>query len=118
MLLSGDNAWAGAVFPFLLAVPVWVHRGRVTAVMCAGAGPQAYPHAPRAALGDSPQRRRIRAAIDREQYSPMMIYDPFRPFIGAGKPHEPWSLAIELTPREPRRGDAGGPDLTGVMSSN
>ncbi|WUH93334.1 hypothetical protein OG900_26610 [Streptomyces sp. NBC_00433] len=115
MLLSGRNAWAGAAFPFLLAIPVWVHRGRVTAVMCAELGRGPYPHAPRAALGDSPQWRRIGAAIDREQYSPLTIYDPFRPFIGAGKPYEPWSLAMELKPVEQRKdgGAADGPRLTG-----
>ncbi|WP_329178623.1 hypothetical protein [Streptomyces sp. NBC_01477] len=97
-LLTGRDAWAGAFFPFLLAVPVWAYRGHVTAVMCHELGRAAYSRAPRAALADSAQWRRIGAAIDREQHSQLTIYDPFRPFIGAGEPYEPWSLAMELKP--------------------
>ncbi|WP_327290937.1 hypothetical protein [Streptomyces sp. NBC_01198] len=114
-LLSGDNAWAGVFFPFLLALPVWLHRGHVTTVMCRELGRTAYAHAPRATLGGSPQWRRIGAAIDREQHSPLTIYDPFRPFIGAGKPYEPWSLAMELKPADPAKAAmaAEPPRLTG-----
>jgi hypothetical protein len=106
-LFGGRDAWTAAVFPFVLALPVLWHRRRVTAVMCHELGRAAYPAAPRAVFTDSEQWRRIGAAIDREQHSPLTIYDPFRPFIGAGKPYEPWSLVVELKPAAGSQAAAG-----------
>ncbi|WP_260867819.1 hypothetical protein [Streptomyces sp. SAJ15] len=110
-LVNGGDAWAGLVFPLLLVLPVWVHRSRVAAVMCRELSPLAYPRRPRAALPRLDRYRRIGAAIDREQHAPLTIYDPFRPFIGAGKPYEPWSFALELK-RAATAGPASEP-LTG-----
>jgi len=81
--------------------------------MCHELGRAVHPQPPREVLGDSAQYRRIGAAIDREQHAPLTIYDPFRPFVGAGKPYEPWSLAMELKRHEPvvpRFGSGAAPE--------
>ncbi|ASU85590.1 hypothetical protein CDO52_24790 [Nocardiopsis gilva YIM 90087] len=41
-------------------------------------------------------------AVAREQHSSVVIYDPAAPFRGAGQPHKPWSLALELRPADGR----------------
>jgi hypothetical protein len=108
-LVTGRNAWAGLIFPLLLALPVWAYRTHVIGVMCNELGRAAYAELPRPALPRTVHYARIGAAIDREQYAPLTIYDPFRPFIGAGKPYEPWSLALELKlPKSPYGGSAPG----------
>ncbi|UQA97171.1 hypothetical protein [Streptomyces halobius] len=98
-LFSGVDAWAGAVFPFLLVIPVWSYRAHLVSVMCRKLSRTAYAEAPREQLPDSDRFRRIGRAIDREQHAPLGIYNAFRPFVGAGQPHKPWSFAIELKPR-------------------
>lgn len=45
------------------------------------------------------RRARILAAIDTEQFSPLALYNADEPFLGAGVPHKPWSLTLELRPR-------------------
>lgn len=45
------------------------------------------------------RRAKILAAIDTEQFSPMALYNGDEPFLGAGVPHKPWSLTLELRPR-------------------
>ncbi|MFC0597214.1 hypothetical protein [Streptomyces palmae] len=95
-LFNGVQIWAGLLFPLMLVIPVWSHRSRVASVMCRELSPFAFRQRPRAALPRTVRYQRIGAAIDREQYARLTIYDPFRPFIGAGKPYEPWSFALEL----------------------
>ncbi|MFH8569383.1 hypothetical protein [Streptomyces sp. NPDC017993] len=116
-LFSGGDAWAAVFFPALLVPPVWVHRVHIVSVMRDTLSRGAYAEAPREELPDSASYRRIGAAIDREQYASLAIYDPFRPFVGAGEPYKPWSLVIELkwTPQEspekhldPTRGSDAG----------
>ncbi|KUJ54565.1 hypothetical protein ACZ90_66325 [Streptomyces albus subsp. albus] len=110
-LANGGHVWAGLVFPLLLVLPVWAHRSRVSAVMCRELSPFAFPQRPRAALPRTGRYQRIGAAIDREQHARLTIYDPFRPFIGAGKPYEPWSFALELKQKGP-----GGPQTAPITS--
>ena len=45
------------------------------------------------------RRARILAAIETEQFSPLALYNADEPFLGAGVPHKPWSLTLELRPR-------------------
>lgn len=110
-------AWAGAIyywwavisgpavvaiiFPLAIAAAIGWHRYRVARVFRTDLSSELFVDGPRPALPDTPRCRRIGAAIDREQYSPMVIYDPFRPFIGAGEAHGAWSLAIELRRKKP-----------------
>ncbi|MFC7303775.1 hypothetical protein ACFQVC_06045 [Streptomyces monticola] len=90
------HGWVAVLFPLLLVVPVWVHRTHVSTVMREELGRAAFPTRPRAEPPAHPRYRRIAYAIDREQHAALTIYDPFRPFIGAGEPYGPWSLALEL----------------------
>jgi hypothetical protein len=90
------SAVVALVFPLLIAVAIGWHRQRVAAVFRGDLSAATFSRSPRASLPDVPRYRRIGAAIDREQYSPLVIYDPFRPFVGAGEAHGTWSLAIEL----------------------
>ncbi|MCD9142835.1 hypothetical protein [Streptomyces albireticuli] len=104
-LATGGNNWIGIVFPLLLVLPVWAHRRRVADVMGNELSREAFLLAPRAEPTTA-YHQRIARAIDREQYAGMAIYDAGRPFIGMGKPYEPWSFALELR----RRGDADASD--------
>jgi hypothetical protein len=100
-LFSGGDAWAAVFFPALLVSPVWVHRVHVVSLMRDTLGRSAYAEAPREELPDRDPYRRIGAAIDREQYASLAIYDPFRPFVGTGEPYKPWSLVMELRWKQP-----------------
>ncbi|MFH8785827.1 hypothetical protein [Streptomyces roseoverticillatus] len=102
------GSWVAVLFPLLLVLPVWMHRSRVAAVMRLELGRQAFAHQPRA-VPRSRHHSRIAATIDREQYAGLTIYDPSRPFLGMGRPHEPWSLVLELKPRDGSKGDARPP---------
>ncbi|MEU4896538.1 hypothetical protein AB0B12_28040 [Streptomyces sp. NPDC044780] len=114
-LFSGAHAWVSVVFPFLLVLPVWAYRAHVSAVMRDELGPETFFRAPRETVPPTPGYRRIAEAIDREQYAVLTIYDPFRPFIGAGRPYrEPWSLVMELKERtSPAKDDKGAGPTAG-----
>lgn len=101
-LFTGSGSWISIVFPLLLALPVWAHRTRVADVMRAELSRQEFARRDRA-FPSTEHHRRIAEAIDREQYAGLTIYDSGRPFLGMGRPYEPWSLALELK----RRPDAG-----------
>ncbi|MFJ7246328.1 hypothetical protein ACIQWA_16970 [Kitasatospora sp. NPDC098652] len=95
-LFRGVDAWAALVFPALLALPVQAYRTQVVSVMRLSLSRTAFATQPRAKLPDRAQYQRIGAAIDREQHAGMVIYDPFKPFVGAGEPYKPWSVVTEL----------------------
>ncbi|MER7985190.1 hypothetical protein ABTY53_06240 [Streptomyces noursei] len=95
-LFRGGDAWTAVVFPVLLVPPIWVHRTHVVSVMRHQLGRETFAEGRRAALPATAQYRRIGAAIAREQHARLAIYDPFRPFVGAGTPYKPWSVAMEL----------------------
>ncbi|MFJ5864508.1 hypothetical protein ACIQEY_08855 [Streptomyces parvus] len=44
--------------------------------------------------------RRVSRRIEEEQHAPLVMYRPENPFCGVGVPNEPWSLSVELRPRE------------------
>ncbi|WKU46533.1 hypothetical protein Q3V23_22120 [Streptomyces sp. VNUA116] len=102
-LLEGVGSWTAVLFPLLLVLPVWMHRSRVASVMRLELGREAFARGPRA-LPRSRHHRRIAATIDREQYAGLTIYDPSRPFIGMGRPYEPWSFVLELKPKDGKGG--------------
>ncbi|MFG3052106.1 hypothetical protein ACGFZP_14285 [Kitasatospora sp. NPDC048239] len=86
----------GVVFPVLLSIPVWVHRRVVARTIRHDLGRTTFPTRPRAELPASPRYRAVGAAIDHEQFSQLTVYDSAHPFLGAGKPYQPWSFALEL----------------------
>ncbi|MCZ4120678.1 hypothetical protein [Streptomyces sp. H39-S7] len=96
----GAADWPAVVFPLLLVVPIWMHRAHVSGVMRNELARPRFAVLPRAQLSSGYAYRRIEAAIEREQHAGLTIYDPFRPFIGAGTPYEPWSFALELKRRK------------------
>ncbi|WP_235485236.1 hypothetical protein [Streptomyces roseoverticillatus] len=102
-LIEGVGSWTAVLFPLLLVLPVWMHRSRVASVMRLELGREAFARHPRA-LPRSRHHRRIAATIDREQYAGLTIYDPSRPFIGMGRPYEPWSFVLELKPKDGKSG--------------
>lgn len=97
------------LFPLLVAVVTALPRHWVATTFRDELNPDTFAHRPRATLPETDRYRRISAAIDREQYSPLTIYDPFRPFIGAGQAYEPWSFALEL---KRKNADADAADVT------
>ncbi|MDX3502541.1 hypothetical protein PV689_11505 [Streptomyces sp. ATCC51928] len=44
--------------------------------------------------------RRVSRRIEEEQHARLVMYRPENPFCGVGVPNEPWSLSVELRPRE------------------
>lgn len=107
-LIDGADVWTAVLLPLLLMLPVAAHRAEVVSVMGRSLSRDAWAGAARRPeLPGSQRYRRIGAAIDREQYAPVAVYDPFRPFVGAGTPYQPWSFAVEL-----KRSGAGPGGLT------
>ncbi|WP_240677546.1 hypothetical protein [Actinacidiphila soli] len=99
--VSQGDAPEGLLFPLLIAGVIAWHRYRIAAVFRHELSPESFERLPRAPLPAGERYQRIGAAIDREQHSALMIYDPFRPFIGAGETYEPWSFALELKRKKP-----------------
>ncbi|MGW2540211.1 hypothetical protein ACWC5I_04890 [Kitasatospora sp. NPDC001574] len=97
----------GVIFPVLLSVPIWVHRRVVARIIRHDLGRGTFPTRPRAELSASSRYRAVGAAIDREQFSQLTVYDSARPFLGAGKPYQPWSFALEL--KRARGASGAGP---------
>ncbi|WP_404816943.1 hypothetical protein [Streptomyces thermolineatus] len=89
----------------LLLCTLW-QRGQLLGTLRHELSREAFPLLPRRMPDVGPAHRRTVAAINREQHSPLTSYDPFRPFAGAGRLHEPWSFAVELRRRKP--GGGGG----------
>lgn len=108
-LFLGASAWAAVVFPVLMVPPVWAYRAHVSSVMRHKLSRGTPARAPREELPVSDQYQRIGAAIDREQHAHLAIYDPFRPFVGAGEPYKPWSFVMELKRRAPQKQLSGVP---------
>lgn len=111
--VSGGGNWPAVVFPLLLILPIWMHRAHVTGVMRHELARDVYAGRNRPELPPTGPYRRIGAAIDREQHAGLTIYDPFRPFIGAGRPYEPWSFALEL-----HRKESAGPAQSPLTSAD
>lgn len=85
------------LFPLLLATVVWRHRSVRQGTLRATLARRAFAAAEQPAL---PARyARLRERIRREQDASLTLYDVNRPFIGAGTPRKPWSVVLELQPR-------------------
>ncbi|MFF2233739.1 hypothetical protein [Streptomyces anulatus] len=95
-VFSGADAWAAIVLPLLLMLPVGEYQRCVRVIIRSELSRAAFRSGPRKKLPVSEQFQRIGAAVDREQYARLTIYDPFRPFVGAGKAYKPWSVVMEL----------------------
>ncbi|WNF30677.1 hypothetical protein RI138_29770 [Streptomyces sp. C11-1] len=110
------QAFLAFVFPFALAEIVYLRwtwlagvlHHELSAERCGEQGAALF--GPRGA--EVPARRgtarfrRISRRIREEQHAPLVMYRPENPFCGVGVPNEPWSLSVELRPRE---GHSPGP---------
>lgn len=82
--------------PAVLVLPVWAHRAWFDRVLRDELSRESFRR--REPLRLPPSYARVREAIAREQHATLAIYDSFQPFVGYGRPYEPWSFAIELRP--------------------
>ncbi|WP_181766095.1 hypothetical protein [Streptomyces albidus (ex Kaewkla and Franco 2022)] len=100
-----DNPFP-VIFPLLLAGVVWLHRIRMATVLREQLGRRTFHSSPLPELPVGARYRAVGEAIDREQHAQAAMYDPNRPFVGAGTPYKPWSFALEL--RRKKDLDGGG----------
>ncbi|MCC3772518.1 hypothetical protein [Streptomyces sp. UNOC14_S4] len=107
-LIWGSGSWMAIVFPLLLTLPIWAHRARVSDVMRNELSRKEFARRERA-VPYTEHHRRVARAIDREQYAGLTIYDSGRPFLGMGRPYEPWSFVLELKRRKDADPAAAGP---------
>jgi hypothetical protein len=93
---NSSTNWMAVVFPLLLAIPVWAHRRAVETVLRDRFRAETFEQQPRDVLTGPAWLREIGKAIEREQHSKMILYDPDRPFVGLGEALESWSLVMDL----------------------
>ncbi|MFD8754357.1 hypothetical protein ACFV0O_25730 [Kitasatospora sp. NPDC059577] len=98
LLTLKEGVWEGTLFPLALAATVGLHRLRIAQVIRSELTRTAFPQHPRR-LPDRPRYRELWRAIAAEQHSPLIVYDPADPFLGAGFPFKVWSFTLELKRR-------------------
>ncbi|MEV2255787.1 hypothetical protein AB0I94_35420 [Streptomyces sp. NPDC050147] len=82
------------IFPLLIAAVVWRHQFLRKRILRTQLARQAFAETEQPRI---PRRfSRIADCIHREQNAPITLYDANRPFVGAGKPRNPWSVVLEL----------------------
>ncbi|WP_329532747.1 hypothetical protein OG568_21355 [Streptomyces sp. NBC_01450] len=108
------------IFPLLLTFVIGAHRAQVAAVMSVELSRDAFARTAVALPMGSERQLRVARAVTWEQHASVALYDAHRPFVGAGKPYEPWSFAMEITPaKKPFDGLNGKlPEQTGDGSAN
>jgi hypothetical protein len=97
--------WVTLFFLAALAVTAGAQRLQFARILARELEPTAFAarHRDRAEVESGPvgpRSRRLRALVDAEQSSPLVIYGTEDPFLGAGAPFDTWELAVELKPRE------------------
>ncbi|WP_257002421.1 hypothetical protein [Streptomyces sp. WZ.A104] len=110
------QAFVAFVFPFALAEVVHLRWTWLAGVLHHELSAERFGEQGAALFGprgaEVPARRgtarfrRISRRIREEQHAPLVMYRPENPFCGVGVPNEPWSLSVELRPRE---GHSPGP---------
>ncbi|MFC9424830.1 hypothetical protein [Streptomyces sp. NPDC056987] len=98
-LWNSSANWMAVVFPLLMVIPVWRHRSAVEEVMCDRLSTESFGRRPREELSGPEWLRKIGQAIDREQNSGLVLYEPDRPFVGSGRALKSWSLVMDLRRR-------------------
>ncbi|WP_406172859.1 hypothetical protein [Streptomyces sp. NBC_00996] len=108
------------LFPLLLTFVIGIHRSQVAEVMRVELARDAFARTSVALPRGSERQLRVAQAVTWEQHASVALYDAYRPFVGAGKPYEPWSFAMEITPaKKPREGWNGSlPDPLGDGVTN
>ncbi|MFD4764644.1 hypothetical protein ACFWOJ_39405 [Streptomyces sp. NPDC058439] len=111
-LFAWRSTPAVVLFPLLIAFVVWVHRARVTLALRNALAAETFRLRQAGGRGiqlpDSERYFRLQRLIANEQHASGAVYNPQLPFVGAGAPHQPWSLALELQ----RKRDEGTDEAT------
>ncbi|MFD5080874.1 hypothetical protein [Streptomyces sp. NPDC058371] len=103
------------LFPLAITFTTGVHRAQVAEVMRRELARDVFARTPAPEPAGGERQLRVAEAITWEQHADVALYDAHRPFVGAGKPYEPWSFAMEIRPaKKPRAGLNGdAPDGSG-----
>ncbi|MBB5934771.1 hypothetical protein [Streptomyces zagrosensis] len=96
------EGWAGLVVPLAMAGVILYRRHQVIGALTVELSPETFarPEPDVAEQYEGTRFRRVRDLVNREQHSPLIMYHAQHPFLGAGSPYEPWTLAVQLRPRE------------------
>ncbi|MGP3982021.1 hypothetical protein [Streptomyces sp. KR80] len=92
-------AWFALIIPLAMAACIAAHREQVARVISGELHPRAFadPDRPDVAEATGGERfARLQRLIRAEQHSPLVYYHSQHPFLGAGSPQDPWTLAVEL----------------------
>ncbi|WP_225803958.1 hypothetical protein [Streptomyces sp. NK15101] len=105
------EVWITIAVPFLVAWAVATQRGQFARALTQELSRERFPdqRSDPAELAEGARFRRLRDRIRVEQHARLIMYDADVPFCGAGSPHEPWSLSVELRPRKNLDGKAPEP---------
>lgn len=96
------EVWITLALPFLVAWAVATQRGQFARALTEELSRDRFAdlRSDPAEQAEGARFRRLRDRIRAEQHAPLVLYDTEWPFRGAGQAYEPWSLSIELRPRE------------------
>ncbi|AOU79430.1 hypothetical protein ACH4TU_02300 [Streptomyces physcomitrii] len=94
------HAWTSLVVLLLVAGFLAGQRGHVAHALTHELDPRRFPDmaADPAESAAGGRFQRLRERIRVEQHAPLVMYHPARPFCGAGRPVDGWTLAVELRP--------------------
>ncbi|WP_055566155.1 hypothetical protein [Streptomyces atriruber] len=96
------SAWFALALPLLMAWVVAAQGGQFAKALTGELSRDRFPDlaADPAEQAEGERFHRLRRRIHVEQRASLIMYRAADPFCGAGKPYAPWSLAVELRPRE------------------
>ncbi|GAA4675821.1 hypothetical protein GCM10023347_32850 [Streptomyces chumphonensis] len=101
------------LLPLAVAVPRWALRWWQAGIVRTELDRDAFRTAPEPHLPAYGRYPAIEAAVTAEQHSPLTVYDPSGPFVGAGVPYNPWTVALELKRADATEPGEEGPSATG-----
>jgi hypothetical protein len=104
---SATQSWITLVVCTAVAVVVALRRGQFARIMADELHRDRFAMLENDPAEHSEGRRyqHLRALIRAEQHAPLVMYEPTRPFCGAGVPYPTWTLAAELRPDPDRDGE-------------
>ncbi|MFI8827470.1 hypothetical protein [Streptomyces sp. NPDC053431] len=112
------EVWVTLAVPFLIAAAVAAQSGQFARALTGELAGTRFADLQRdpAEQAQGARFRRLRDRIRIEQHARLVMYRSENPFCGAGEPHEPWSLSVELRPRKDLDGRAPEPlDNSAIM---
>ncbi|MFJ7956832.1 hypothetical protein ACIQ62_11100 [Streptomyces sp. NPDC096319] len=96
------EVWITVAVPLLVAWAVAIQRGQFARALTQELSRERFAdqRSDPAEHAEGARFRRLRDRIRVEQHARLIMYGSDDPFCGAGAPYEPWSLSVELRPRE------------------